>query len=395
MKKRKSFGRKIKRTKNIYRPKKTKKQKLIGTVIFIIVVVIIGFVGFFIGKPVLDFFGRVEPEKEEAWTPPVTAAPEADITEAAEEQPVVSESTAETTEDNFEEKPPLVSGKKAFSLTAGALSNRASLAAALAKAKNMGYNAAVIQLKDEKGYIHYQSEIEELSGKELVIGELKLSEIYEIFLNADMLPIAEVSVLKDNKGAMFFPDISYKCYGEDTSWLDYFSTGEPMRWIAPDSEEGKAYIGKICDEITACGIDNIVLSNLVFPPIQNYDKAYLSPVYFASDRHNMLYGFIREGMTVKLRAEDILSGEYNNTAEILKDKSKLKGSRIAVVIDRESFSAEDGYPADDKGLVEDILSAASEKIGSDISIVPIISVPDSEKIPDILEKMGYDDYIIR
>lgn len=396
MKKRKSFGRKIKRTKNIYRPKKTKKQQIIGTVIFIIAVVVIGFIGFFVGKPVLDFFGRPETEREEAWTPPISEASEVPpLTEGAENAPETIVTSEAITETKPEEKPPVISGSKAVTLTAGALSNRASLAAALAKAKNMGYNGAVIQLKDEKGYLHYYSEIEELSDKEFMVGELKLSEIAEIFREADMIPIADISVLKDNMGAMTFPDISYKCYGEDSSWLDYFSTGEPLRWIRPDGEESKAYIGKIYDETAASGIDNIILSNLVFPPIQNYDKQYLSPDYFANDRHNMLYGFIREGMAVKIRAEDILSGEYSNTAEILKDKAKLSGSKIAVVIDRDAFPLDSGYPADDKGLIEDILSGVSEKIGEDIPIIPIISVPESEKIPEILEKNGYCDYIIR
>lgn len=393
MKKRKNIGRKIKHTKNLYRPKKTRKQQIIGTVFFVIAVVIIGFIGFFIGKPVLDFFGRVEPEKEEPWTPPVTSAATTEATESpiTEEIPEISE----VPEAVPEEEPAVISGNKALTLTAGALSNRASLAAALAKGKNMGYNAAVIQLKDEKGYLHYKSEIPELSDKELVIGELKLSEITEIFRNADMTPVAEISVLKDNMGAMAFADISYKCYGEDSSWLDYYSTGEPLRWICPDSSDAKAYIDKIYGEITASGIENIILSNLIFPPIQNYDKQYLNPDYFSSDRYNMLYGFIYDGMAVKIRAEDILSGEYMGTAEILKDKSKLTGRKIAVVIDRESFTAENGYPADDKGLVEDILSGVLEKVGKDIPIIPVISVPESEKIPEIMEKMGYNDYIIR
>lgn len=404
MKKRKSFGRKIKRTKNLYRPKKTKKQKIIGTVIFIIIVIIIGFIGFFLGKPILDFFGRPETEREEAWTPPVTEISEApepeetevtEITEVPGEQPVISGTENESNSENSEDKPAVISGNKALTLSVGALSNRASLAAALAKGKNMGYNGAVILLKDEKGYFHYKSDIKELSDKELVIGELKLSEITEAFREADMTPIAEISVLKDNKGAAAFSDISYKCYGEDTSWLDYYSTGEPLRWICPDSNESKAYMDKIYDEIAASGINNIILSNIIFPPLQNYDKRYLSSDYFADDRHNMLYGFIREGMTIKIRAEDILSGEYGGTAEILKDKAKLKGSKIALVIDRESFPPEEGYPADDKGLIEDILSGVSEKIGGDIPIIPVISVPEGEKAAEITEKMGYKSYIIR
>ena len=401
LKKRKSFGRKIKRTKNIYRPKKTKKQKIIGTVIFVIVVILIGFIGFFLAKPILEFFGRPETEKEEAWTPPVsetaeTSKPEeTEITEIPGEQPVSSEPEKENNGGNREEKPAVISGNKALTLSVGALSNRASLAAALAKGKNMGYNGAVILLKDEKGYFHYKSDIKELSDKELIVGELTLSEIVEIFRDADMTPIGEISVLKDNKGAAAFSDISYKCYGEDTSWLDYYSTGEPLRWIRPDSEESKAYMERIYDEITASGINDIILSNIIFPPLQNYDKRYLSPDYFAKDRHNMLYGFIREGMTVKIRAEDILSGEFEGTAEILKDKAKLSGNKIALVIDRESFPPENGYPADDKGLIEDILSVVSEKIGGDITIIPVISVPEGEKAAEITEKMGYNSYIIR
>lgn len=409
MKKRKNFGRKIKRAKNIYRPKKTKTQKIVSTVLLIVGLAALAFVGFCLGKPILDFFGRDNGDSEIKWTPSaaVTEAPEASETEAVAEAPetepvteavttpVTEAVTTPVTEEAVTEEPVKADGLKAYSLPSGALSNRASLSSALAGARVSGYNSAVILLKDESGYFHYRSEIEGVEEHELIKGGMNLFEITEVFKENGITPIAEISVLKDNAGAAAFPEISYKCYGEDVSWLDYKSGDEPVRWIRPDSVDSVSYIGKIYDEITASGITEIIYSELVFPPIQGYDREYLSPDYFGSKRYTMLQSFLKPGILVEIRAEDIVSEEYGRTAEILGDISAMADVKIALVIDRESFPPEEGYPAAYKNLIEDATAYITSKIGGNIPIVPVINSPYASEAEEILGIKGYKDYIVR
>ena len=398
MKKRKYFGKKIRHTKNIYRPKKTKSQRIAGTVILIVALAALAFVGFCLGKPILDFFGRDKSDNEIKWTPSasVTKAPETEaVTETPVTEAVTEAVTTTTTEEPVSEEPVIVDGYKAFTLPSGALSNRASLSSALAEAKNSGYNSAVILLKDESGYFHYKSEIEGLEENKLIKGSMTLSEIAEIFGEIGVTPIAEISVLKDNAGAIAFPEISYKCYGEDVSWLDYKSGDEPIRWIRPDSEASVAYIGRIHDEITASGITEIIYRKLVFPPLQGYDREYLSPDYFGDNRYSMLQSFLKPDVLVEIRAEDIVSEEYGSTAEILKDISALGNTRIALVIDRDSFPPEEGFPAAYKNLVEDATAYIASKIGGNITIVPVINSSFAAEAEEILRIKGYKDYIVR
>ncbi len=405
MKKRKNFGTKIKHTRNLYRPKKTKAQKIISTVLLIIGLAALAFVGFCLGKPILDFFGRDNGDNEIKWTPSatVTEVPEASeteaVTEAPETEPVteaVTEAvTTPVTEETVIEEPVIIDGFKAYSLPSGALSNKASLSSALAGARDSGYNSAVILLKDKNGYFHYKSEIEGVEEHELIKGGMTLSEITEVFKENGIIPIAEISVLKDNAGAAAFPEISYKCYGEDVSWLDYKSGDEPVRWIRPDSEESVSYIGKIYDEITASGITEIIYSELVFPPIQGYDREYLSPDYFGSKRFTMLHGFLKPGILVEIRAEDIVSEKYGRTAEILGDISALSDVKIALVIDRESFPTEEGFPAAYNNLIEDATAYITSKIGGNIPIVPVINSSYVAEAEEILGIKGYKDYIVR
>lgn len=402
MKKRKNFGTKIKHTRNLYRPKKTKAQKIISTVLLIIGLAALAFVGFCLGKPILDFFGRDNGDNEIKWTPSatVTEASETEaVTEAPETEPVteaVTEAvTTPVTEETVMEEPVIIDGFKAYSLPSGALSNKASLSSALAGARVSGYNSAVILLKDKNGYFHYKSEIEGVEEHELIKGDMTLSEITEVFKGNGIIPIAEISVLKDNAGAAAFPEISYKCYGEDVSWLDYKSGDEPVRWIRPDSEESVSYIGKIYDEITASGITEIIYSELVFPPIQGYDREYLSPDYFGSKRFTMLHGFLKPGILVEIRAEDIVSEKYGRTAEILGDISALSDVKIALVIDRESFPTEEGFPAAYNNLIEDATAYITSKIGGNIPIVPVINSSYVAEAEEILGIKGYKDYIVR
>ena len=70
MEKRKHYGRKIKRTKNLYRRRKTAGQKVFGTVVLIVSASAIAFLGFCIGKPLLDYLGGIGTGNTQSeWTP--------------------------------------------------------------------------------------------------------------------------------------------------------------------------------------------------------------------------------------------------------------------------------------------------------------------------------------
>ncbi len=386
MNKRKHYGRKIKHTKNLYRPKKTKGQKIAGTVILVVLLAAIAFVGFCVAGPLLDYLGRDNTNDPE-WTP------ESSTTTTPEDTEGSSDTTTSDTTKKEDETPEVINDYKAAVLPSGALSNSASLSAELSKLKASGYNSALILLKDSNGFFHYKTEIE--GAEELIKTDLTLNEIVSAFTSAGIVPIAEISVLKDNEGCKLFTDMSYKCIGDTASWLDY-TADPPIRWANPENEATIKYISSVEAEIKASGITEIVYNNVVFPNFQNYDKKYVDGKYFEASRYSALYNVIGNGNIIEINAADIVVSPYTGTAEILNDIGKLGQSRLAVYINRNDFSADDGYPASDKDLIENILSVVSSKTGN-LEIIPIIdsSAINKDTAATTLSALGYKDYIIR
>ncbi|MCR4780707.1 MAG: hypothetical protein K5876_06400 [Ruminiclostridium sp.] len=405
MNKRKHYGRKIKKTRNLYRRKKSTGQKIFGTVMLVVAVAAIAFLGFCIGKPLLDYIGSIGTKEIPEWTPADSYVKQQETEPAAVSAASAGTTSAPETAEAFNTTPPapaepeiaVVNSLAAVEVPSGALANSSSLSAVLAKARAGGYNAATIQLKDRKGYLHYKSGIEE--AEDLVKGSMTLDDIMAVFNENKMVPIAQISLLADQAGCEVFTDMSYKIKNEgDISWLDY-STGAPLRWANPDSSATREYNARITAELMTAGFDEIIATDLIFPDFQNYDRAYIEDKYFRTDRFRMLYNVVKAGYLIEMKASDVLADPLGRTAETLRDPSQLRSNSIALVIGRKDLPADAGYPAEARSFVETVLSIAGGRTGG-IPIVPVIEssgFDDAEriKIIGLLGELGYERYIIR
>ena len=99
MNKRKYYGKKIKRTKNLYRKRKTAGQKVFGTVALVTAVGALAFLGFCIGKPLLDYLGSIGTDSGSEWTPA------ASYSEKMEETTPQSNGEVDAAEDSIEPIP--------------------------------------------------------------------------------------------------------------------------------------------------------------------------------------------------------------------------------------------------------------------------------------------------
>lgn len=404
MNKRKYYGRKIKKTKNLYRRKKSAGQKIFGTVVLVVAAAAIAFLGFCIGKPLLDYIGSIGTKEIPEWTPADSYAQQ----NGSPSESAAAGTTAPAETDEFhttsgtagsDPAEPVMSEAAvlvASEVPSNALSNRSSLAAVLTKVKAAGCNAAVVQLKDRSGHLHYKSGIE--GTEDLTTGSMTLGEIFSAFEENGIIPIAEIAVLSDQAGCEAFTDMNYKIIGTDTSWLDY-STGVPLRWADPASDAVRGYNAGIASEIEAAGFENIMLTDIVFPDLQPYDREFISARYFEADRYSMLYNVVRAGSIIEMQAADVLAEPFGRTAEMLNDTSRLRGNTVALVISRKDLTAENGYPAEAASFTETVLSLAAKKTGN----LPVIPVIDSSGFDDAelskteaaIAGLGYDSYIIR
>lgn len=421
MDRRKHYGRKIKKTKNLYRRKKTAGQKAFGTVMLVLAVSAIAFLGFCIGKPLLDYFAGVGKDQTPEWTPAASYAqmqgsePEmqAGTDNGATDVPADAqgEGTAPSTTPPVTDAPLPAATSSSPSVTtpvsadalvstevhASALANRSSLSAVLAKAKADGYNSAVVQLKDRNGYFRYKTQIEGAEEGKLITGTMTLDEIISAFKENGMVPIAEIAVLSDHAGCEVYNDMNYKCIGTTTSWLD---AGSGMRrWANPESTATREYFAKVSAELMTAGFEHILLTDVMFPNFQHYDAEFIAQKYFSEDRYKFLYNVVKAGNMIEMKALDVITLPYGRTAEVLNDVTQLHDNSIGLVISRKDLTTENGYPADAKTLIESVLMLAEKRAGG-LKIVPIIdssSFDDAEKskIIGTLSSIGYESFIIR
>ncbi len=364
MKNRRRYGRKIKRSKtNLYKRKKTPAQKAFGTVLLIIGVCAAVFLGYCLGKPLLEFLEKAAEREQPEWTPPVTSTTPAETEPDGTDAPDAAET--EETKPAAEEK------TKAITAPSTALLNSSSLSAFAVRAKNDGYNTVLFELKDEGGCLHYASPTAAAMSEELILSPLTAAEISETVLNAGLTPIAAVSVLSDDAGCRANPDLSYKIVGENVSWLDY-SGDMPIRHVNPESKAAAEYLNAIVGELNDAGI-TVLLKDLAFPDFQPYDRRYIAEKYFEESRSALLAALVPENVPVEMLAEDVLAENYGRTAELLRERSftSRENASIAVRIRRESFPTSEGYPADAAGLIEDLLARIRLKTGA-VTVIPVI-----------------------
>ncbi len=370
-----------------------------GTVLLIAAVAAVFFIGYCLGKPILNFFEKNASREEPQWTPPTVSAAEPPVEESGTDDaentaPVTTTTTGET---NTPEA--AASGYFAAAVPSSALSNTTSLAAFAAKAKSEGYSAVIVVMKDSGGHLHYRSELEELEGTGIVLGSLRPNEIVKTLSDNGLLAIASVSVLSDNAGCIAFPDMSYKIKDEPImSWLDY-STGTDLRWANPASEATVKYNNAIVSELKNAGFTEIQLTDLVFPELHPYDREYLSDEYFAADRYKMLERLVHNGAYIEMTAADVIAAETGRTAELLADAEFLRGKQIVLRIDRESFPTDEGYPADAAGLIEDILTRAQRKTVG-LTVIPEVKSADYTSdeltaVKNCIEKAGYSACFVK
>lgn len=371
-----------------------------GTILLIIAITAIFFIGYCLGKPLLEFFEKNAVREEPQWTPPTISSTETP-TEETEPSGTSNEEHQLTTTAPNDVNTPIAANSGYFAITAptSALSNTTSLAAYAAKAKNEGYSAVIVVMKDSGGYLHYRSELEQLEETGIVLGSLRPNEIVKTLSENGLLAIASVSVLSDNAGCEAFPEMSYKIKDEPSmSWLDY-STGEAVRWSNPASEATVSYNGAIIGELQDAGFTEIQLTDLIFPELHPYDKEYLSDEYFAADRYKMLENLVHGGAYIEMTAADVISSETGRTAELLSDADFLRGKQIVVYIERGSFPTEEGYSADAAGLIEDILARVQRKTGS-LTVIPAVKSADytSDELTAVkacIENVGYSACFVK
>ena len=393
--------RRYKSNKPMFKRKRSPAKTAFSVILVIILLLAIAFLGYSVGKPIMEFLGNRErptnvdtPQTEpvpatEATTPPTTTAP--DETEPAVDEP----------------DPEPQYGKRILyvSMPAGG-SYEQYLAERVQYASDNGYYGVALELLADGGAVRYATANElALSLSAVSAGAIAdLSAAAKTVSDAGMLPYARISVLSDHI-VSWDKSICYLFENSTSTWLDNSVELGGKPWMSAFSSAAREYVASIVSEISDAGFAGIIAGEIEFPPFRNSDLNYVGASVKSATRYNGLIEFsnvLQDALgsaktyAVEVDAQDIVAGR----AEVLRDLSALHAQTVYVKYDSsavglrivrtdETEISYSGLSEADKLTV--VMRSVADAIGSGKTVIP--AVTDEALIP-VLVELGYDEQSI-
>lgn len=401
-------GRKVYRSSSYYKKKKIKKS--IGIAAGILGLAVLVFVGYSVGKPIMNYFSsdKIALETEaKPWSPPTSDKEPAQTTND------IAKDDNDDNEDKSTVQPTESKDFTAIELPADALSSPESLSDYLTQARDSGFNAVFVEMKSQGGTINYKTSSEFAATDEAAVqGTMPAAQITSIIKSSGFKAFAVLNLLEDNNRYGENRDGSYH-NTDGTTWLDNAPAKGGKPWLSPFETDTIDYIGYLSDEISAAGFDGVIACGAVFPTFRNSDIAYIGQTVSSGTRYTALVNAVntaKDAVTanssefmLELSAADIL----NDKAEVFKpdmlgeitvladyDPAELSGT---VVYNNQEIVLSEMSAADRFITVMDIIK---EKSGGNITILPSLkynefSQNDFNDVVTALVGEGYSSYVVR
>ena len=378
-------GRKVYRT-NSYEKKKRLKRAL-RILLGLIVIAALVFVGYSVGKPILNYLNKENENTdnvEEPWTPPAVTS---EVTETLDTSGDSTEVTVEPSEtvtspDNKINS----SGLTAYMLSEDALSDPSQFSALLDQVKADGYTAVSVTLKAKGGKIYYSTaSTMAKSDENAVVGNMPIQQIASLIKNSGLKMIAELNILEDNNRYGEYRDGSYHAL-DGSTWLDTAADKGGKPWLSPFDDDTKELVRYMADEVSAAGFDYITVSGLTFPTFRNSDLNLLGDTVKDTNRYKALIELANIVQTaanehntktfIRTNAADIIYGR----AEIFKP-SELSGYTLLIDFDPAEFTDSVVYnnneivfsELDPSGKFKTAFEIIKGQCKTEISAIPVIT----------------------
>lgn len=270
----KNKGRKIYKTKEKNYYGKSGFGKIMSAGLTILLIGGIGFIGYSVAEPIINFSKKKGDQDQAASSPP----------------PIVSETAADTTAttkgNGFKIEPPAIfSPYHAAALKDLDLVDLKSIKAALNRLPT-GQNIEYIEvpLKVSGGAVNYASSVYYAAQCQSRREMLSLRQIYSAVKESGYEPVAIVSTFCDHKTPVIDGSYGYRTDESDEQWIDDDVEQKGKPWTTPYSSNAVMYNASIIDEITDAGFKNVVCSDLVFPHFRPSDLEILPHELSTSNR---------------------------------------------------------------------------------------------------------------
>lgn len=272
-----TYHAKNRRVFSSYHPMRT----AIGSVLTVIVLAVLGLVGYNIVGPIVT---RLQIEEQSPTTTPdpyFTEAPPTTTVQAAEAETTAASTSATealtTAAETTTTAAPAAAGiEVAFLASPEVLQSLDSVEAAAKQCAAQGYTAMILPLKTDDGVLHYASSVE----KAVTCGassadKLTLREIVNAAARYDVKCAAQISTLKDRTYSNYFKEGSYIFSDGATRWLDDKPEEGGKPWLNPFDGAAGEYLAALCAEIAESGFTDIICTDTVFPDFFRSDAEVL------------------------------------------------------------------------------------------------------------------------
>ena len=337
---------KIKRSKiNLYNKKKSKRRQALTIIITVVAICGLGVLGYGLGKPLLKY---IQDRGNSSQADSETSALLSSIMNGASSETPVSTEAQVSSEPTSEPTLPLTITEKIYYLPENAALSEASLASALAEAKKSGCSVVAVTLKDTVGHLLYKTSIAEVKDTATVTGTLTASQIAQAISKEGLTPAARINTLMDQLGAVEVKgNYTFPPEQGGYRWNDDKDEKGGKPWMSPFKTESITYIGNIANELSAAGYKDIICVNTRYPAFHSIDiSTYLNhlPLTDSTKRVAALWSIVDAAKTsaekngaeiwLEISATSLIAEKRDCTdAELIADKEKLKGVKIAVNYD--------------------------------------------------------------
>ncbi len=230
----------------------------------------LGVVGYSVIGPIVI---RTEQEKETPTTVPDPFVAMSTTTTAT--TTVTTITTTQETTTTTTTLPAVVENPLVLLLADEVMYTSETLMQALSDAKNAGYDAVVMPMKQYGGLLYYASQIEGTDYCKAVQSELTAEEIVMMAEDAGLIPMAEIVTIADYTYPLYSFESGYFFENSDDRWLDDKESEGGKPWLSPFAQTSQDYLCAVAGELYSAGFVKVLCADTEYPDFYESDLEYI------------------------------------------------------------------------------------------------------------------------
>lgn len=314
------------------------------------------------------------------------------------------ESSSNSTESSSESSAPessapeashpeeLPAGTRAVFLPATILNDPDLLSDTVSKIKNAGFNAVLIELKDDEGYVMYKSTVPR-AKKSISDNAYDLDFVVNYLKSQELEVLGRMHSFHDHMGGKAYRPMGIYYMNENFLWLDDYADRGGRSWLNPYSEDAAAYITDLSLEAADAGVSSIIFAGFSFPTKLGIEYANFGELAETTGKHEMLSTRIKQ-ITAALKEKNTTAYFFAEGPAVLGgDNYVYHGDPLKIVDNGFSTSL---YPSDiasnklDSALgITDSLKDPYKSVAAQLGLLLPKLKPGSEFLPFI---QGFSDF---